>query len=173
MRISCSHFILCFRVALCLHWFFSFVSICCFCLVLFCTSLFFKSVSQSWSFCVWLPLCLWQRNFHIYSSFFSFECTWSLSFFANSDLYLPSPFMFLLSQIISFYAMFLSFVFILLYFIVCAITVVPTSPRLSPSTHIPTPSGNPHTPVHAHGSCVDILWLLYSQRCTLLPMTIL
>ena len=33
----------------------------------------------------------------------------------------------------------------------------------------PTPSGNPQTIVHAHGSCMYVIWLLYFLCCTLYP----
>ena len=39
-----------------------------------------------------------------------------------------------------------------------------------PSTQLPlTPLGNPHTVVHAHGSCVYDLWPRCSLCCTLQP----
>ena len=64
------------------------------------------------------------------------------------------------------YHAFLFFLF-KLYFIDYAITVLlifPLCPPLHPAP--PTPSGNPHTIVHAHGSCVQVLWLLHFLYCT-------
>ena len=47
------------------------------------------------------------------------------------------------------------YIFLKLYLIDYAITVVLIFPTLLPSTqHPPTPSGNPPTIVHVHGSCV-------------------
>ena len=55
-----------------------------------------------------------------------------------------------------------------LYFIDYAITIVPVFPFLPPSIQPhPAPSGNPHTIVHVHGSCICVLWLLYFLCCTL------
>ena len=60
-------------------------------------------------------------------------------------------------------SVYVSFFFFKLYFIDYAITVFPNFPPLSPST----PSGNPHTTVHVHGSCIYVLWLLRFLYCIL------
>ena len=58
-----------------------------------------------------------------------------------------------------------------LSFTVYAITYYncPNFFSFAPPPNLPTPSGNPHTIVHVHGSCIYILWLLYSLCCTLHP----
>ena len=50
-----------------------------------------------------------------------------------------------------------------------AITVVPIFPSFPPSIQPqqPTPSGNPHTVVHVHGSYIYVLWQLYFLCYTL------
>ena len=46
----------------------------------------------------------------------------------------------------------------------------PNFPPLSTYTQPPpTPSDNPHTIVHVQGSCICVLWLLYSLCCTSHP----
>ena len=38
-----------------------------------------------------------------------------------------------------------------------------------PLLSTPTPSGNPHTIVHVHGSCIQVLWLLHLLFSTVHP----
>ena len=57
-----------------------------------------------------------------------------------------------------------------LYFIKYAITVVlifPPVPLLHPA--LLTPSGNPSTVVHVHGSWISVLWPLHFLYCTVPP----
>ena len=56
--------------------------------------------------------------------------------------------------------------YILLFMLLQLSQIVPPCP-LPPNS--PTPSGNPHTIVHARESCMYVLWLLYSLYCTLHP----
>ena len=82
MRVSYSYFTFCFLVAVCLHWFFSFVFLSVvlvwwYCILFPSVSWIFLKLYDSileFSFCVWLPLGLQKRKFYIYSHPFSFEC---------------------------------------------------------------------------------------------------
>ena len=95
MSISCRCFTFCFLVALCIHWIFSFVCLAVvfvwwYSILSSSVSSFFKLCVSVWGlFCLWLPLGLWKRKFHIYSSPFSFDSIWSPCFLANSELYIP------------------------------------------------------------------------------------
>ena len=64
-----------------------------------------------------------------------------------------------------------SFFLFLLYFNIYVITVVPNFPPSSLSTQCPPFPQVVCTPfiVHVHGSCIYVLWLLYSLCCSLHP----
>ena len=59
----------------------------------------------------------------------------------------------------------LGFIFYRLFYYTC-LSIFPFSP-LHPAPS--TPSGNPPTIVHVHGSCVQVLWQLHFLHCTLHP----
>ena len=65
-----------------------------------------------------------------------------------------------------YYLFILNCIFLLFYFS-CPNFSAFVPLHTAPATH--TPSGNPYTLVHVHGSCIYVLWLLYFLYCTVHP----